>query len=310
VISPQCAPAGATTTVRVEGYNWAYQNKNDDVDITWGSGSATYDVPDTPPEPWVQEIAVSTPPGEGTYTITASNSKDSASAEFAYPCPAPNLVVTDVQLETTQPISTYQPIYFRVTVENTGTMPVNSIFWVDLYEPALPAVGTPQAGFAWSAVGNLAPGASIDVIVKYVNGFATTGDYYVHARADSMATVNETDEDDNDFMDVLVPVTLLDTPPGPTPGNGEVYGYVLNAATGAGADRARVWCEDYDTGVSIAETDADPNGYFVLTDLPPGTYLLYAERWIGSDYYFGSLPTPVNIAGDDSIGPVIFFIRR
>ncbi|MFL7790809.1 MAG: TadE/TadG family type IV pilus assembly protein, partial [Anaerolineae bacterium] len=97
VISPQCAPAGSTTTVRVEGYNWAYQNSNDDVDITWDSGSAVYDVPATPPEPWVQEIAVSTSPAGGTYTIQAANKQDSASAEFVFPCPAPNLIVTDVQ---------------------------------------------------------------------------------------------------------------------------------------------------------------------------------------------------------------------
>lgn len=310
VISPQCAPAGATTTIRVEGYNWAYQNSNDDVNITWPSGSATYDVPATPPEPWVQEIAVSTPPGAGTYTIQAANKQDSASAEFVYPCPAPNLVVTNVELVDTGVISTYQSVQFRVTVANTGTMPVNSIFWVDLYEPTLPPVGTPQPGFAWGAVSNLAPDASIDVIVSYVNGFATTGDHYVHARADSMTTVAETDEDDNDFTDVLVPVTGTGTPPGPTPGNGEVYGYVLNASSGAGADRARVWCQDQDTGLSVAETYADPEGYFILTDLPPGTYVLYADRWIGSAYYLGALPTQITIVGDDSIGPVIFFIRR
>jgi uncharacterized repeat protein (TIGR01451 family) len=310
VISPQCAPAGATTTIRVEGYNWAYQNQNDDVDITWPSGSATYDVPATPPEPWVMEIAVSTPPEPGTYTIQAANKQDSASAEFVYPCPAPNLVVTNVELQTTLPISTYTPVQFRVTVANTGTMPVNSLFWVDLYEPTLPPVGTPQPGLAWGAVSNLAPGASTDVIVQYINGFTTMGDHYIHARADSMTTVEETDEDDNDFTNVLVPVTLTGTPPGPTPGNGEVYGYVLNATSGAGADRARVWCQDQDTGVIAAETYADPEGYFVLTELPPGTYVLYAERWIGSDYYFGALPTQITIVGDDSIGYVLFFIRR
>ncbi|MFN2270239.1 MAG: TadE/TadG family type IV pilus assembly protein [Anaerolineae bacterium] len=310
VISPQCAPAGSTTTVRVEGYNWAYQNKNDDVNITWDSGSAVYDVPDTPPEPWVQEIAVSTSPAGGTYTIQASNSQDSASAEFVFPCPAPNLVVTDVQLETTGVISTYQPVQFSVTVVNTGTMPVNSLFWVDLYEPTLPAVGIPQPGFAWGAVSNLAPGDSVDVTVTYINGFATTGDHYIHARADSMTDIDETDEDDNDFTDVLVPVTLTGTPPGPPPGTGAIGGYVLNAASGAGADRARVWCTDPDTGAFIAETYADPEGAFVLTGLPPGTYLLQAELWIGGDWYYGAMPTQVTIVGDDVVGPVIFFIRR
>jgi hypothetical protein len=224
--------------------------------------------------------------------------------------PAPNLVVTDVQLETTGVISTYQPIEFRVTVANSGTMPVNSLFWVDLYEPTLPAVGTPQPGFAWGAVSNLAPGDSVDVIIHYVNGFATTGDHYIHVRADSMTMVDEKDEDDNDFTDVLVPVTLTGTPPGLPPGNGEVIGYVLEGGFGAGADRARVWCTDLDTGAFIAETYADPEGYFVLTGLPPGTYVLYAELWIGGDYYFGALQTQVTIAGDDVVGPVIFFIRR
>jgi hypothetical protein len=224
--------------------------------------------------------------------------------------PAPNQDVTHVQLQTMLPISTYQPIDFRVTVANTGTMPVNSLFWVDLYEPTLPPVGTPQSGLAWGAVSNLAPGGSIDVMVRYINGFETTGDHTVRARVDSMAMVTETDEDDNDFTDVLVPVTLSGTPPSPALGTGEVVGYVLEAGFGTGADRARVWCTEQHTWVTVAETYADPEGTFVLTDLPPGIYLLYAERWIGGDYYFGALPMPIIITGDDTIGPVILFIRR
>jgi hypothetical protein len=218
--------------------------------------------------------------------------------------------VTNVELQTTLPISTYHPVEFRVTVANTGTLPVNSLFWVDLYEPTLPVIGSPESGFAWGAVSNLAPGASIDVTINYVNGFETTGDHTIHARVDSMATVDETDEGDNDYTDFVVPVTLTGTPPGPSSGNGQIEGYVLNAASGAGADRARVWCVDDTTGAFIAETYADPEGAFVLTELPPGTYLLHAQRWIGSDYYYGALPTPIIIVGDDTIGPVIFFVRR
>ncbi|MBN1815017.1 MAG: hypothetical protein JXA14_24495, partial [Anaerolineae bacterium] len=233
-----------------------------------------------------------------------------AETTYVSPCPAPNLIVTNVELQTTLPISTYMPVEFRVTVANTGTMPVNSLFWVDLYEPTLPPVGIPQAGLAWGAVSNLAPGDSVDVTVTYVGGFETTGDHILHARADSMVTVEETNEDDNDFTDFVVPVTLSGTSPGPTPGNGEINGYVLNAASGAGADRARVWAIDQTTGVLVKEDYADSEGYFVLADLPPGTYLLYAEMWIGGDYYFGALPTPVTIVGDDVVGPVIFFIRR
>jgi hypothetical protein len=233
-----------------------------------------------------------------------------AEATYASPCPAPNLIVTNVELQTTPPISTYMPIEFHVTVANSGTMPVNSLFWVDIYEPNLPAVGDSVPGIAWGAVGNLAPGDETTAIVKYTSGFTATGDHYVHARADSLSTVSETDEDDNDFTDFLVSVTGTGTQPGPAPGHGRIYGVVYNGESGAPAARAHVWCRNLDvtTDTIAAETYTEQNGFFILPDLLPGTYQIYGDTWIGGDHYYGILPSKITIMADETFGPVTFTI--
>ena len=49
--------------------------------------------------------------------------------------------------------------------------------------------------------------------------------------------------------------------------------------------RARVWCIDTETGSEVAFATSDDNAQYVLSNLPVGTYDIYAESVINNDLY-------------------------
>ncbi|MCK4451759.1 MAG: hypothetical protein KAX26_14335, partial [Anaerolineae bacterium] len=114
VISPQCGPSGSMV-ITVQGYNWEYQNKNDDVTIKWDGNNVGVFEADAESSQWETQVTVNVT--AEVQEVSAANSViPDVTASFVSPCPAPNLVVTDLQLLTTGTISTYQPLDFSVTV--------------------------------------------------------------------------------------------------------------------------------------------------------------------------------------------------
>jgi uncharacterized repeat protein (TIGR01451 family) len=306
VILPQCGLAGSTTII-VRGGNWKYQNRNDDVTVQWdGSAVGTFDA-GTKPSQWETQITVNVT--AGTHTVGAVNSKTPlVTTTFSCPCPAPNLVVTDLRLLTTVPISTYQPLDFSATVKNNGLRPVNTLFWVDLYavEPS------PQAtGIAWAAVSGLGTGDSTTLTLTLRNGFGMTGTYPIWAFADSWRQVSELDEQDNSRGPVTVVVSEEGVPPtSPLSGTGRIVGETWVAMTGIPVPHGRthVRCVDGEGNV-VAATTSDNVAQYTLTNLEPGTYTVIGESWIDGVRYSGIVPH-VEVAEDEIVVVIVIMYRN
>jgi hypothetical protein len=101
------------------------------------------------------------------------------------PSPAGDLIVTNIAFEPL-PLNEGEPYHVIVTIQNTGTLPITSDFWVDLYlnpdtstgHPVPPAIndrwdqycpggswdpGEGCYGAAWGVTTDLAPGATLDL---------------------------------------------------------------------------------------------------------------------------------------------------
>nr|HID14178.1 hypothetical protein [Anaerolineae bacterium] len=290
VISPQCGPSGSTV-ITVEGFNWpSAQGVLKQIGIHWDAYGTRVGTVNPATSHFVEEIQVDVT--LGSHTVLARTEKNngqpaggvSAEATFLSPCPAPNLVISDLSLLTTDPISTYQPLDFSVTVANIGTKPVNNLFWVDLYS----AEPTPQtAGIAWAAVSSLDAGASVPLTITFRSGFATTGTYQIWALADSWNQVAETNEEDNVGGPVTVTVSEEGTPPPTSPtGSGSIAGETWVSLTGIPVPHGRtnVWCVD-EWGNVVASTVSDDEARYELSNLPVGTYTVIGETWIDGVRY-------------------------
>ena len=286
-ISPQCGPSGPMT-ITVNGYIWDYQNVNDDITLRW-DGDGVDTISAAPSEDWKTQITVDV--SAGAHQVSAVNRifpSPGITATFSSPCPAPDLVVTDMSLLTPAPLATYQPLAFRVAVENQGTRPVNNLFWVDLYA----SQPSPQAtGIAWAAVSGLGVGDSTTLTITVQNGFEMTGTYTIWASADSWDQVSETDETNNDSSPIAVEITQEGEPPPPPPaGSGTIVGETWVSMTGIPVPHGRtdVRCLDGE-GQVIASTTSDDTAKYALSDLPAGTYTVIGETWIDGIRYSRTL---------------------
>ncbi len=307
VISPQCGgPSPPDVTITVDGYNWPTHSRHRTIKLYW-DGAFELEFPSTSSS---FTTDLTKPVSEGAHTIRVEvlwkgSLEDWREATFLSPCPAPNLVVTDLSLLTTAPISTYQPIDFSVTVENIGTMPVNNLFWVDLYsgEPT-----PPTAGIAWGAVSGLSVGDSTTFVITLNDGFEITSTYPIWAFADSWDQVGELNEEDNGYGPVTVDVTEEGTPP-PTPpitttiGSIEGETWVSLAGIPVPHGRANVSCVDAE-GTVVASTVSDEEGLYEFLDLAPGVYTVIGETWIDGIRYSNTYE--VEVVADEST--VLFVI--
>lgn len=302
VIVPQCGGPN-TTEVLVKGYNWSYQNKNDDIVIAWDGGtSVTWDAEaDGQLEEWDVMLTGVTVDAE-LHTVRATGDKIEATAFFINPCPIPNVVITHFDLvTTTTPISTYQPLDFSVTVENNGAIAINSLFWLDLYN-GTPVTGT--TGVAWAGVSSLGVGES--KVVTLTHSFETTGTYQLWALADSQDQVAEAEEADNTDGPVEVVVSEEGDPPSsPNNGTGIIEGETWVSLTGVPVphDRAEVRVYD-DTNTLVATTFSDSDAAYTVNNLAAGTYTIIAEAWIDGIRYVG-IRSDVEVFDDQTTTAVL-----
>ncbi len=304
VISPQCGPSGSMV-ITVQGYNWEYQNKNDDVTIKWDGNNVGAFEADAQPSQWETQVTVNVT--AEVQAVSAANSViPDVTALFVSPCPAPNLVVTDLRLLTTGTISTYQPLDFSLTVANIGTRPVNNLFWMDIYS----AEPTPQTtGVAWTAVSSLDAGDSIPLTITLQSGFATTGMHQIWALADSWNQVSELDEEDNDYGPIVVEVSEDGTPPPPPPtGTGSIAGETWVSLSGIPVPhgRANVWCVD-GAGDVVASTASDDEGRYELLNLTPDTYTVLSETWIDGALYSGIVADVEVVENETTVTIIIMY---
>lgn len=297
-ISPQCGGPGDPLSIVVRGYNWAYKNAGDTpTSILW-DGSEVATVEGQPTE-WQTEISVAVTEGSHTVGAVTKLGQSNASATFVSPCPAPNLVVTDLQLLTTEPISTYQPLDFGVTVANIGTRPVNNLFWVDVddTEPT-----TQTTGLGWGAVSSLGTGSSTTITITTESSFDATGTYQIWALADSRDNVSELDETDNAGGPISVTVSLEGTEPithTPT-STGTIQGETWISLTGIPVphERTTVECRDTERNL-VASTTSDDNAQYALSGLAPGTYIVTGEAWVDGKRYSNAYE--VTLSEDETV---------
>ncbi len=319
VILPQCGPAGSTV-ITIQGYNWSFQNKNDDVTIEWdGAYAGTYDTPLNPPAPWIQAVTVDATEGVHTLTATNDGSPVSAQATFVSPCPSPNLVVTDIRLitttktitttevvtttggltetivvtSTTDAIFTYEPVDLRVTVENIGTRPVNSLFWADLYDDD-PDSGV--AGVAWGAVNGLNTDASKQLTITIQNGFVSTGTYSIWAFADSWDQIGELDETDNGYGPITVNVSEVGIEPEEPPVSttvGTIAGETWVSLTGIPVPHGRATVKVLQGDTLVASTVSDDEARYEIPNIPVGNYTVTGDTWINGVRYSNSYEVQV-----------------
>ncbi|MCX8067459.1 MAG: pilus assembly protein [Anaerolineae bacterium] len=316
-LSPTCGGPGTGITITVRGYNWSYQNKNDNVIIYWdGTPVGIVSALDEPVQ-WTVVITVTV--AEGPHTVRAANEqKDvpSASASFTSPCPVsgPNLVVSRLQLLATPPITTYRPLPFQAVVRNVGDQPVNSMFWVDLYANASPTTTPPFSGstpIGWSAVSGLAVSGTITLTIN-TQGFAVTGTHRVYAWVDSWNQISETRETDNITGPITVSVTAVGPTPTPSPTPAPAMGiiagrtYLYRGGTITPISRATV--EVWRGSTLIASTLSGEGGIYQLTNIPAGSGYTVVGWVVVDGQYYTDQVTNVTVTGGQ-ITTVPLFLR-
>lgn len=281
---PQCGGPANNFRVTVMAYNWRHQNKNDVTEIEWdGVKVGTYD-PRTDGgtlAEWQKTIVVNVT--SGSHVVRAQNRVVTwRAATFVSPCPAANLVVTDLRLLTTGVISTYQPVTFGLTVANVGPLPVNRLFWTDLLvvDPYTRSIG-------WAAVSSLPGGTGLPLTVTVRSGFRVTGTYLVRAFADSWQQVAESHEDDNYFGPLAVEVTGVGTPSPSLTGTGTLRGETWVSLLGVpvpyGRADIRVYTEP--DGELLVSAVSDSDGRYRIDDVPAGSYTVVGETYIDGVRY-------------------------
>lgn len=311
VISPPCGPSGSTA-VTVKGFNWpSASGQLKQIGVHWDAYGTRVGTVNPATSHFVQKIQVDVTPG--SHAVLARTEKSngqptggvSAEATFLSPCPAPNLVIADLTLLTTGPISTYQPLDFSVTVANIGTQPINNLFWMDLYS-AEPTAQT--SGIAWAAVSGLSAGASIPLTITLPSGFATTGSYQIWALADSWDQVRELDEGDNDYGPITVTVSEEGTPPPPPPtGTGSIAGETWVSLTGIPVPHGRTVVRVYEGTTLIASTISNDNARYELSNLPVATYTIIGETWIDGVRYSGTVPGVEVVENETTVAIIIMY---
>jgi hypothetical protein len=286
VIAPQCGPTGSSV-ITLNGYNWEYRNSVDYITVNWDGGRVGIVEAGAQSPQWETQIIVDAT--AGVHQVSAANkATPEVVASFVSPCPAPNLVVTDLRLLTSGPIATYQPLAFSVAVENVGSRSVNSMFWVDLYSSQPTTIAT---GIAWAAASGLGVGDSITLTVPLQAGFEMTVTYPIWALADSRYQVAESDEGDNDYGPLSVDVVAEGEPPlPPLAGTGRILGGTWVSMTGIPVPHGRTYVRCFDeVGRLVAATTSDYMAKYEIPNLPAGTYTLSGETWIDGVRYARTL---------------------
>ncbi len=297
-ISPQCSDASPPDlTISVDGGFWLHGNNYTLVFCWNGDGDADCWVArDKNPTSSFTGLEYSVPVVDGVNTLTArlyykygnktqESLEQEATTTLLSPCPSPNLLVSDMQLLTSEPISTYQALDYSVTVVNTGTRPVNNLFWVDLFtaEPL-----TDSTGVAWAAVNGLGAKESTTLSVTLQSGFELTGTYDIWSLADSWDQVSESNEDDNVGGPITTTVALQGTPPPTMPVTttvGAIAGETRVSLDGSPLPHGRTNVYVYEGTELLASTVSNSNARYTVDNLPVGSYTVLGETWIDGVRY-------------------------
>ena len=275
-------------------YVWTYDNLQDDVYIVrakyaGGSVDAPYEVPCAgyvPPPPTAEPTAT--------------------------PNPADLIVVGAPQRVGTTDITAYKPVSFTVTISNTGEVPVNNLFFIDLFFDPSTTVTTSTIRIpivessGYTAISSLDGQSSKAITITSNLGFGNTPAIHkVYAMVDSLEKIAEDDETNNISAVTLVEDVLTAVPPTATPvpaGGYKIHGYTYRPVAGGATKvlRTTMYLSD-DTPVLIRTTTSSiSNGYFLFDNVPNGTYSVLACSSIDG-ITIGKLTPLVGVNDDDVV---------
>jgi hypothetical protein len=233
------------------------------------------------------------------------------------------LIVGPPELISTPPIVAFQPVDFRVVISNTGDIPVESQFFVDIFlNPTTILTNSIPINLSggYQGIGSLAGRESRVITISVPLGFENEPeDHEVYGMVDSLEQISESDETNN----ISSRLIYSEVTPAPTPTPTVVAQSGINDITGvvyrpsdkglSPLFRARVLLVDTDTSTIVASTTSDPlTGIYTFSNLAQTTYTVMScgslNTGAGTVEYFGlrtgiSLPYlfPVNIYTSDSI---------
>ena len=336
VLEPDCANSGTSSIdIVVTGYNWSTtKNEIGDIEILWnGTSLGLLDYNDSGTfQTTLFDVQVS----EGTHTVEAKgwykygNPQqqliDQASAIFTHPCEnepptptptpptQPDLIVSNVSLQNTPPLGTYDKLYLDVSVMNVGEFDVTSLFWVDLY--ADPEDGTPlsdQLSADYVAINALSAGSTVTFTMYVPEGFDTTGEHEVVAMADTWDQITELYEDNN--VSASLPISITEENPAPTPtptpevppgDPGAIAG--VTYLEGTRQDNVSVYVYDAE-GRLWGSGRSGTYGDYEIANIPPGDYIVVGELRMGESLYRAQLG-PVTVTSNQTTDLINLYLTE
>jgi uncharacterized repeat protein (TIGR01451 family) len=310
-VQPGCADPGATVTVR--GYNFS-TNGNRSLTISMNPGNyQLYTQANFAQANWQQPVTIpANAPLDVTYTIQAVRHTEDPTVELRVPCPKPDLVISNLQLGSSTPITSYTPITFTAVVANVGDIAAVNQFYVSLYlNPPTPAVGatfipeTYRMTGAVVGISGLQRNESRLVTITAIAGLpnhTTTPiePHRIYAVVDSdpspTGLINERNETNNIAGPLQVTVDFEGEapPPPPEPGDeiGELRGTAYTEQPGLGLVQqpfTPVYVYN-ESNILIDYMISAQSGFYRFPTLPVGVYNVAACISLDGLEYFVLIP--------------------
>lgn len=315
VVLPSCGDPGPdnnyTVSFSVSGYNWP---TNKSIALYWNntiwvqtvsqphSGSFSYIWTRSQPEwddaGWVG--ANYTIKGVSSNNITVQTTFQAPCSNFIPPTASPQpptptpdpadlIVVGQPQIISTGTPVAYQPIAFSVVVSNTGGVPVNNLFFIDLYIDPTPSVISTTYSIplsqsdGYTALSSLAGNTSQVITITTGYGFTNEPDpHLVYAMVDSLGDIAENSEINNISTPASIGGVQTAVPPTATPtpaaGGNKIHGVTWRLApTGlTPVLRARMLLIDSGGNVIQEVFSSITNGYYAFSNMADGDYTVQA----------------------------------
>lgn len=295
-VVPNCGP-GPDVQFKVEGFNWPMDQS---LTLSWvGMPQVVFPANEHSGFfilTWTFEGLA-----DGVYTVSALSGTNGVSVtdQVYIPCdllpidtPIPgavDLIVGQPVLVSTPPITVYEPVAFQVPVTNTGDISIESLFFVDLLFDPQSAHPTD----VYAAVSGLAGNSSITLTITSDIGFANfVGTHQVTGWVDSLDHVTEEDETNNLSESLDVSIANYGGTPTNTPipnGTATISG-VANILLHniIPQERMLVSAIDESSGLTVATTYSDENGFYQFNNLTNGaSYTVTACLTIDNNQFFG-----------------------
>lgn len=222
----------------------------------------------------------------GTHTIKANTNSGSTekTVMFVTPCPTAggDLVVLGLELLSPSPVTNYQPLQFRVTIQNQSSTPITSQFFMDLFfdvpaEAVTPTGISPEyaAPGAYTASEQIGAHETQVFTMNAPYGFQNNlTNHTVYVMVDSVSQIGETTETNN-LSGPLSVSTLPDPTPTPLPSGLSMSGMVFRLteiwAPQPGTTMYLVYVQPGQPDTVIQTQQSAADGSYNFTNVPAAT---------------------------------------